>query len=169
MAFRREYVETLRLLARAFALYEVQGYERPIIVGGSAVEYYTHGAVESGDFDLVEADERALGGALEAVDFVRENRAGHLLRGFYHPELLTGVEIVSGTLFDGRTDRSRSGVLMLDESSVLFPPVEDLIADRLAQYEASQRQDSEMLGQARSLLELADQLDHGIPNQTCAG
>jgi hypothetical protein len=160
MAFRREYVETLRLLAQAFTLYEAQGYRRPIVVGGSAVEYYTHGEVESGDFDLVEADERALGDALEAVGFRREDRPERLLRGFYHPELLTAVEIVSGALFDGRTDRSRLGVLPLDGSFVLFPPVEDLIADRLAQYEASGRQDTEMLEQARFLLELAEQLDN---------
>jgi hypothetical protein len=159
--FRRAYVDTLKLLARAFALYEAQGYRQPIIVGGAAVEYYTHGGIESGDFDLVEANEQALGEALQAVGFRREDRAGHLLRGFYHPDLLTGVEVVSGFLFDGRTDRSRLGVLPLDGTKILFPPVEDLIADRLAQYEASKRQDPEMLEQARYLLALAEQIDDG--------
>jgi hypothetical protein len=56
------------------------------------VEYYTGGQVEPGDFDLVEVtNEAALARALETVGFLPEARPGHLLRGFYHPDLLTGV------------------------------------------------------------------------------
>lgn len=159
MAFRPEYVATLELLARALALYEAEEHRRPVIVGGAAVEYYTGGEIESGDVDVVEADLAPLAKALEAVGFRREDRSGRLLRGFYHPSLQTGVEVVSGMLFDGRTDRSRLGIVLFGEAALRFAPVEDMIADRLSQYEASRRRDDEMLAQARCLHRLAEHLD----------
>ncbi len=38
------YIEALRLRSRAFDIAEQRGAPRPVIVGGSAVEFYTGGA-----------------------------------------------------------------------------------------------------------------------------
>ena len=46
--YRKEYLEALCLLSRAFDLAEKRGEPRPMIVGGSAVEFYTGGEITSG-------------------------------------------------------------------------------------------------------------------------
>ncbi len=53
MVYRREFVEALVLLADAFERVVASGHARPVLVGGAAVEFYTGGAVVSGDFDVV--------------------------------------------------------------------------------------------------------------------
>jgi hypothetical protein len=53
--YRPEIVEALNLLAAAFNDVVAAGYARPVLVGGAAVEFYTGGAVVSGDFDVVTA------------------------------------------------------------------------------------------------------------------
>ncbi|MDV7339311.1 hypothetical protein RYZ26_06890 [Terasakiella sp. A23] len=45
-----------------------------------------------------------------------------------------------------------------EEAIVAFPPIEDLIADRMGQYEADTRQ-PEMLEQAKILYQLAENVD----------
>jgi hypothetical protein len=158
--FRPEYVEALRLIASVFDDYEARTGFRPILVGGAAVEYYTAGDIVSGDFDIIAANETAFADAMLGHEFRREDRAGHLKRGFYHERLDIGVELVSGVLFDGRTDRDRIGVIMVEgRPRVHVPPIEDLIADRLAQYEASDKHDDEMLCQARILFQVAESVD----------
>jgi hypothetical protein len=75
---------------------------------------------------------------------------------------LIGVDFVSGSLFDGRTDHSRIQILRLDDEGALelyFPPVEDLIADRLGQYESVPQGDQQMLEQAKLLWQLGDDID----------
>lgn len=94
--YRREFTEALRLLSRAFDIAEARGVPRPLIVGGSAVEYYTGGELTSGDFDLVTSRDDLVGEALLEVGFRREDRPAVRLGGFYHPELLIGVEFTSG-------------------------------------------------------------------------
>ena len=66
------------------------------------------------------------------------------------------VELVSGDLFDGRTDRAKLlAVRVVGDAEVRFPPVEDMIADRMGQFAASNNLDTAMLNQARALLNLA--------------
>ncbi len=43
--FREEYVKALELLAKAFECVAAKGRERPVIVGGAAVEFYTGGKI----------------------------------------------------------------------------------------------------------------------------
>ncbi len=88
------------------------------------------------------------------VGFRKEDRPGHLLRGLYHPTLRIGVEIVSGSLFDGRTDRTRLLMVDIDGHTLALPPVEDLIADRMGQYASDERGRSDMLQQAVALFRL---------------
>lgn len=159
--YRPEFTEALRLLAEAFALAKSNGADLPVIVGGAAVEYHTASEVQSADIDLVTSDNEIMVVALETCGF-RRTVAGSL-RNLVHPELLIGVDFVSGMLFEGRTDRSRLELVQLDEAgsrSVQFPPVEDMIADRLGQFESVPDGVPEMLEQAKLLFQLADDLDH---------
>jgi hypothetical protein len=158
--FRTEYLEAMKVIARVFDHYEARTQFRPILVGGAAVEYYTGGDIVSGGFDVIAPDEPAFSEAMLANGFQRENRPGHVLRGWYHDALEIGVELVSGPLFEGRTDHSRIPVVLVEGSPrVRIPPIEDLIADRLAQFEASDRRDQEMLNQAHLLFQLAEDVD----------
>ena len=160
--FRPAFIEALSLLARACDEVAAKGFERPILVGGAAVEFHTGSAVVSGDFDFVAEDQRAFEDALISYGFRREDRPGWLLRGLYHPELSLGVEFVSGLLFDGRSDVQRVQLVeIVDGKAVAIAPVEDLIADRLGQYASGTA--PEMLGQAIKLFQLADRLDEAYP------
>lgn len=123
------------------------------------MSFYTQGEILSGDFDLV-ADV-GFEPYLLAEGFIREDRQGRLLRGYYHPSTpRLGFEIVSGALFDGLSDENRiTAVSMSDGEEVLFPSVEDLIADRLGQYAASGNRDPGILAQARLMMALAGEVD----------
>jgi hypothetical protein len=62
--FRPEFIEALSLLARASDDLATKGYDRPVLVGGGAVEFHTGSAVVSGDFDFVSDEQRAFEDAL---------------------------------------------------------------------------------------------------------
>jgi hypothetical protein len=71
-----------------------------------------------------------------------------------------GVQLVSGRLFDGRTDPQRITLLPIEDGgTIALAPIEDMIADRLGQYAASDGRDGEMLDQARLLFKLAGDID----------
>ena len=155
--YRPEYLAALEILAAVFDEVVQAGYERPILVGGAAVEFYTGGAVTSGDFDILTPGLTELEAALQRRGFVRPSGPGVLLRGLHHPELGIGVEVVSGHLFDGASDRARVRVVPVGHGSIALPPVEDMIADRMGQYAAPTQHDREMLGQAIALYRIARQ------------
>ncbi|HEV2545924.1 MAG TPA: hypothetical protein VGU20_01165 [Stellaceae bacterium] len=155
-AYRPEFVDALKLLAGAFDEVVQAGFSRPVLVGGAAVEFYTGGAVVSGDFDVVTpAAQDELESALLRRGFVRPEGVGVLKRGLHHPTLGMGVEVVSGYLFNGASDESRVKLVTLEGAlAVAFPPVEDLIADRMGQFGATGK-DLEMLEQAVILYKIA--------------
>jgi hypothetical protein len=160
MPFREPYTKALELLGRAFNSMIEHGFEPPVLVGGGAVEFYTSGAIASGDFDIVAANDTALESALLREGFRKEDRAGRLQRGYYHPELAIGIEVVGAQLFDGYGDRSRILLVRLnDQSQVAIVSIEDLIADRMGQFCSSPQRVGEMLEQALRLLELAGSID----------
>jgi hypothetical protein len=72
-AFRPEYVEALILLAMACDDVARAGYERPMLVGGAAVEFHTGGSVTSGDFDFFATDQRVFEQVLISYGFKRED------------------------------------------------------------------------------------------------
>lgn len=86
---------------------------------------------------------------------MRPSGPGVLLRGLHHPELGIGVEVVSGQLFDGASDKARIRVVMLGGNAIRLPPVEDMIADRMGQFAAPDRRDESMLRQAIVLYQIA--------------
>ena len=158
--YRAEFYEALALLAKACDDLASKGYERPVLVGGAAVEIHTGGAVVSGDFDFVSAEQQAFGEALVSYGFRREDRPGRLLIGWYHPEFNLGVQVVSGALFDGRSDPLRVEIVEIkDGVPVVVASVEDLIADRLGQYVATEPRPSDRLDQAVKLFQLAANVD----------
>lgn len=158
-AYRPEYLEALTLIARAASATVRAGGSPPILVGGAAVEFFTGGAITSGDFDLWTGADDLIRRNLLAVGFKDEDRQGHLARGFYHPDLDMGVELVSGHLFDGRCDRARLVLARIGEDTIHLPPIEDLIADRMGQFNSSPQKVPAMLEQAAVLYLLADDLD----------
>lgn len=158
-AYRPAFIAALDLLAQAMTRLRAAGAPLPVLVGGAGVEIETGSAVCTGDFDLLGGAEAETAAALEAVGFVREVRPGHRLGGWHHPDHAMGVEFVSGAYFDGRGDRTRVRLLRLPSGDVPLAAVEDLIADRMGQWEASGRRDAAMLRQAVLLLDLAARVD----------
>lgn len=160
--YRPEFTRALEVIARAFHEAVVKGAEMPVIVGGAAVEYHTVSEVQSADFDLVTAygSDAILVEELEKVGFKRSFSGS--LRNLHHPDLLIGLDFVSGRLFEGKTDATRIEIFKVDEEGrleVRFPPVEDMIADRLGQYESVPGGRSDMLEQAVALYQLAGDVD----------
>ena len=51
-AYRPEFEAALRLFARASEAMHARGFQRPILVGGAAAEFYSQSAITTGDFDL---------------------------------------------------------------------------------------------------------------------
>src|SRR6266566_9551263 len=167
MPFRAKFIEALTLLATAAARMESKGLKPPILVGGAAVELYTGGAVTSGDFDFVSNWQGEFFAELQALGFERPTKPGWLYRSLLHRELDFGVQVVSNPLMDGHTDPSRIKVIDLegyvDDKPLKLQviPVEDLIADRIAQALSGSRIEKTMQNQAVRLYQLADSLDNG--------
>lgn len=129
-------------------------------------QFYTGGAVVSGDFDIVTPAEAALESALLAEGFRKEDRPEWLLRGFYHPDLAMGVEIVGHALFDGHADDTRVLVIEVSHGAVVaVVSVEDLIADRMAQFSSTSSGVNEMLEQAVRLFQIAPRMDEDYLNR----
>lgn len=160
--YRIEFSEALTLLALAADRLVRRGHPAPVLVGGAAVELYTGGRITSGDFDFVSPWQSEFFAELEAVGFERPQTVGWLKRSLWHPTLKFGVQVVSGSLMDGRADGSKIQVVEVDSSSKLrlrVIPVEDLIADRMAQALAGPRIRDDMKSQAVSLYRFAESLD----------
>ena len=158
--FRPEFIEAMALLAQACDEFNAKGYPRPIVVGGAAVEFYTGGAIMSGDVDFFTDWQREFESVLIALGFRREDRARHFLRGLYHPSLDIGVEVVSGEFFDGNADRAKVQLVEIrDGHEIPFAPIEDMIADRLGQCVSGSGGSEEMRQQAIALYRLARTLD----------
>ncbi len=134
------------------------GYRPPVLVGGAAVEIYTTGAITTGDFDMACGRQDILEAVMQRHGFVRPSGAGVATRGWVHPGLRLGFEVVSDTLLDGMADRAKIRVVELGEDgSVAVMAPEDMIADRMGQFASGSA--PEMLGQARALYRLGADLD----------
>jgi hypothetical protein len=133
--YRPEFEAAIRLFARVSEGMKAQGFGAPVLVGGAAVEFYSGSAIMTGDFDIVTAWQDEFEDELVRHGFVRPSGAGMATRGWIHPELRLGFEVVSSTLLDGLADRER--VVMISaggDGDVAFLSVEDMISDRMGQY-----------------------------------
>jgi hypothetical protein len=156
--YRPAFEAALRMFAEVSEAMVAAGHIAPILVGGGAVELYSASAVMTGDFDLVTGRQDAFETFLREKGFVRPSGPGMATRGWIHPDLQLGFEVVSDRLLDGNADRERVRILDAGEGkrfSVIS--IEDLIADRMGQYASGTAAD--LLEQARTLYRLSEAID----------
>ena len=155
---RPEFEAALRYYARASTAMRKQGFEAPILVGGAAVELFTRSAIATGDFDVSTARQDAFEAALRDLGFIKPTGAGKATRGWMHPNLALGFEVVSSALLGGIADRDR--VIRIDlgpDGVAAIIAVEDIIADRMGQFASGTA--PEMRDQAWRLLVLHSDVD----------
>ena len=156
--YRPEFEAALRLFARASRMMADAGFAPPILVGGAAVEFYTAGAVATGDLDIVTPRQEVFEQILLELGFTKPEGLGHTSLGWVHPKLGLGFEVVSSTLLDGMADRNRVAFYDFNpDGTAAFVAVEDIIADRMGQYASGTA--PEMLYQALILLAISDDID----------
>jgi predicted nucleotidyltransferase len=97
---------------------------RPIVVGGTAVEFYSFGAYMTFDIDLVCANRQEALDQLEVLGFKRSES----LRHWYHEELSLVVEIPDGALA-GSLERVAEVEIRGFTAHIIG--IEDLVLDRL--------------------------------------
>jgi hypothetical protein len=135
------------------------GFSRPVLVGGAAVENYSASAIVTGDFDLCTPRRSQFEAIMQQHGFIRPSGPGMATRGWIHPDLALGFEIVASVPMDGSVDSDHilliEGLAKSCEFAVIS--VEDLIADHMGQYASGSA--PEMLGQARELLRLHPDAD----------
>lgn len=157
--YRPEFEAALRMLASMSQEMAEAGYSRPVLVGGAAVEYYSASAIATGDFDLCTPRQTQFEAIMQRNGFIRPSGPGKATRGWIHPDLALGFEIVASVPMDGSVDRDH--ILLLEDfaedGAIAIISVEDLIADRMGQYASGSA--PEMLGQARDLLHLHPDAD----------
>lgn len=130
-----------------------RGLPAPVLVGGAAVEIYSNGAINTGDFDIVTPWQSEFEEELQGLGFVRPAGPGKATRGWIHPDLNLGFEIVSDSLLGGAADRHRVKLIDLgSDGTAAVISVEDMIADRMGQYGSGTAPD--MLEQAQRLFAL---------------
>ena len=155
---RPEFEAALRYFARASTAMTTLGFQAPILVGGAAVELFTRSAISTGDFDVSTARQSAFESALRDLGFIKPSGPGVATRGWMHPDLALGFEVVSSALLGGLADRDRVKMIDLGEDGVAtIIAVEDIIADRMGQFASGTA--PEMLNQAWRLLVLHSEVD----------
>lgn len=157
--YRPAFEAALTMFAEISQAMADRGLSRPVLVGGAAVEFYTLGAINTGDFDICTPVQPELEAELQRHGFIRPSGPGQSTRGWIHPELGVGFEVVGSSPLDGQAQRDR--FLLIDgfaaEASFTVISVEDLIADRMGQYASGTAR--EMRGQAQGLLRLHPDVD----------
>jgi hypothetical protein len=136
-----------------------RGLPRPVLVGGGAAEYYSGSALMTGDIDVTSPVQPEFEEELQKLGFVRPSGVGKALRGWIHPELGFGLEVVASSPMGGDADAARFQLVRPIGQQDIFRliSVEDLIADRVAQFSSGTAR--EMLDQARLLFCLYADLD----------
>lgn len=143
--WRPQFEDALKMLAQISTGMDQRGYIPPVLVGGAAVELYTQGMVNTGDFDLVATQQEVLEDVMAEYGFVRPKGAGISLRGWIHPDLKLGFEVVGSRLLDGMADYGHLQIVEVsDTGAIAVISTEDLIADRMGQYASGSA--DEMLG-----------------------
>jgi hypothetical protein len=81
--YRDQFRKGLQLIAESGERLAQAGIPRPVLVGGAATEFYSAGAISTGDYDLVTPYQTEVEAALMALGFERP-RDG--TRGLHHYE-----------------------------------------------------------------------------------
>jgi hypothetical protein len=154
LPWRPEFLAALRMLARASEGLAQRGFSRPVLVGGGAVEFYTGSAIMTGDIDVTTPVQPELEEELQKLGFVRPSGAGQSTRGWVHPEIGLGFEVVGSSPMGDSVSVPHLVMVapVADAPELVILSVEDMIADRMGQYASGTAR--EMLGQARALYAL---------------
>lgn len=157
--YRPEFEAALRLFAQVSEAMHDRGFQRPVLVGGAAAEFYSASALTTGDFDLCVIRQDALEEEMERAGFLPPSGVGSMLKGWVHPELKLGFEVVAEVPMDGNVDAAHIRLVEPEGETTRFRiiSVEDLIADRMGQY--ASRTASDRLEQAQVLLALHPDAD----------
>lgn len=156
--YRPVFEAALRAFARVSERMKRGGHGAPVLVGGAAVELYSGSAIATGDFDIATPWQEEFEVALQAEGFIRPSGPGRSTRGWIHPDLQLGFEVVTSTLLGGKADRARVRIISTGaDGQIAVLAVEDMIADRLGQYASGAAR--EMLQQARTLFGLYPDAD----------
>ncbi|WP_099185665.1 MULTISPECIES: hypothetical protein [Sphingobium] len=157
--YRLEFTAALEIFAQICDAMAARGFTRPVLVGGAAVEFYSMGFITTGDFDLCSPAQDALEEEFQRYGFVRPSGPGRATRGWVHPDLGLGFEVVGDMPLDGAVTRDHIALVEDFENGPPFAiiSVEDLIADRMGQYASGTAR--EMLAQAKTLLRLHPEAD----------
>jgi hypothetical protein len=159
LPWRAEFLDALRMLARLSEALAERGLPRPVLVGGGAVEFYTGSAVMTGDIDVTSPVQPELEEELRKLGFVRPTGAGKSTRGWVHPDIGLGFEVVANIPMGGSFSPTKLAMVAPVEGApdLVVLSIEDMIADRMGQYASGTAR--QMLGQARELYNLPIQLD----------
>ncbi|WP_245612282.1 hypothetical protein [Sphingomonas changbaiensis] len=159
LPWRPEFLAALRMLARASEGLAQRGYSRPVLVGGGAVEFYTGSAIMTGDIDITTPVQPELEEELQKLGFVRPSGPGKSTRGWIHPDIGLGFEVVGSSPMGGSVPATRLAMIRAipNEPELVVLSVEDMIADRMGQYASGTAR--EMIDQARTLFGLNVALD----------
>ncbi|MEM1132839.1 MAG: hypothetical protein AAGH53_07875 [Pseudomonadota bacterium] len=156
--FRPAFEAGLQVLAAISKAMDDKGFRPPVLVGGAAVELFTVSEIATGDFDLVTARQDVLEPIMQTHGFTKPHGLGVNTRGWVHPELGLGFEVVGTSLLDGAADQNYIRIIEVGSSQhVAIIGPEDLIADRMGQYASGTA--PEMLEQAIFLFTLSKDLD----------
>lgn len=156
--YRPEFTAALEVFACISDVMVTRGLSRPILVGGAAVEIYSLSDINTGDFDIVTGSQTSFEEVLAEHGSIRPSGPGMATRGWIHPDLKLGFEVVSSTLLDGQAERDRVRPIRIGDSGIIeVIATEDIIADRMGQYASGTARD--MLDQARTLFALSEDLD----------
>ena len=152
--FRPEFEAALRLFARVSEAMGQRGFSRPVLVGGAAAEFWSTSSLTTGDFDMCTPFQPELENEMQQQGFLKPSGAGKLLKGWIHPELKLGFEVVAEVPMDGNVDAEHIRLVKPVGETALFRviSVEDLIADRMGQFASGTAKDR--IEQARILLAL---------------
>jgi hypothetical protein len=158
-AYRPEFEAALRLFARISQAMHERGLPRPILVGGAAVELWSSSAVSTGDFDICTPVQPELEEEMQRFGFIRPSGPATMLKGWIHPDLHLGFEVVADVPMDGNVDPAHLHLVQPIGETARFRviSVEELIADRMGQYASGTAPDR--LEQARLLLALHPDAD----------
>jgi hypothetical protein len=155
--YRPEFGAALLTFARVSEAVEQAGFQRPVLVGGAAVEFYSGSMIATGDFDVVTTCSDIFEQALRQHGFVKPSGPGMMTRGWIHPDLKLGFEVVGSSLLQGHAEGDRVRSIDVAGEQFAIISVEDLIADRMGQYHSGTA--PEMLGQAQTLFSLYQDAD----------
>ena len=132
-----------------------EGYALPIVVGGAAVEMYTHGTYASHDIDI-KSDMAATLRILTNMGFANKGRSL-----MYSEEFDLLVDWQGAALEEGRAAQERTLIVTSSDGLPLLRLINvvDLVVDRLEAYKYGK--DLESLCWAKVLLSMAQR--NGIP------